>query len=249
MKTKIYRRIISMIRAQGSVFAVLLDPDKVDIKRIPRMVSEAEHSGVDLFLVGGSLLLSSNFDRVMEELKRNARIPVLIFPGSSMQLSRFADAILFLSLISGRNPQWLIGEQVRSAPIIKSFGLEAIPTGYILVDSGRQTSVSFISNTTPIPQDKPDILCAHGLAGQYLGMRLLYLDAGSGANQPVEPEMIKSLRKYVELPIFVGGGIRTPKSARMLVEAGANGIVIGNVLEKYWDVTILRKFAESIHRS
>jgi len=162
-----------------------------------------------------------------------------------MQLTSHADAILFMSLISGRNPNYLISEQVKAAPLIQKQGLEPIPTGYLLIDGGTQTSVSFISNTTPIPRDKCEIAWAHALAGQYLGMQLIYLEAGSGAKTPVPDLMISSVKKQVSVPIIVGGGIRSPETARQKVEAGADFIVTGNVIEK--DPSLMSAFAEAIH--
>ena len=162
-----------------------------------------------------------------------------------MQLTSYADAIFFMSLISGRNPNYLISEQVKAAPLIQKQGLEPIPTGYLLIDGGTQTSVSFISDTTPIPRDKYEIAWAHALAGQYLGMQLIYLEAGSGAEIPVPDPMISSVKKQVSVPIIVGGGIRSPETAQQKVEAGADFIVTGNVIEK--DPSLMSAFAEAIH--
>lgn len=248
MKRPVWERIKSEIDAKGGLFVLLFDPDTIDIEKIGRSVREAEEAGVDLFLVGGSLVFSADFMLKAKKIKKEASVPVLLFPGSSMQITDGVDGVLFMSLISGRNPEYLIGEQVKASPIIRALGLETIPTGYILIDSGVQTSVSFMSGTIPIPADKPDILCAHGLAAQYLGMELLYLDAGSGARRSVSPSMVKALAECVEIKIFVGGGIKKPETASAMVESGASGVVIGNLFEKNWDKALLKAFAQAIHQ-
>jgi putative glycerol-1-phosphate prenyltransferase len=157
---------------------------------------------------------------------------VIIFPGGSHQLSPRADAIFFLSLISGRNPELLIGEQVKSAFMVKEYGLETIPVGYILVESGKYTSVEFMSDTKPVPRDKWEICAAHALAGEYLGMKYIYLEAGSGAGKPVSPLMVRKVKKTISLPLIVGGGIRTVKDARTIIRAGADFIVLGSIIER-----------------
>ncbi|MBN2001081.1 phosphoglycerol geranylgeranyltransferase, partial [candidate division KSB1 bacterium] len=172
---------------------------------------------------------------------------VIIFPGSTKQISPYADAILFLSLISGRNPNVLIGEQVVAAPIIKSIGLEAIGTAYMFIESGNVTSAQFVSDTRPIPREKPDIAIAHALAAEYLGMKIIYLEAGSGAKYSVPEELVAAVKKYVSVPLIVGGGIRTPDEARKKVLAGAHFVVTGNVLEKNRDPGLIKAFADAIH--
>jgi phosphoglycerol geranylgeranyltransferase len=183
----------------------------------------------------------------VEAIKSCTDRPVILFPGSSYQLSPVADAVLFLTLVSSRNPEYLISEQVKAAPQIKKAGLEAIPTGYILIESGRSTSVGFISNSQPIPMDKLDIAKAHALAAQYMGMRLIYLEAGSGAMYSVPEDLIREVDNYTDIPIIVGGGISTPKDARNKVIAGANHIVIGNHFEQGNDTEALQDFADAIH--
>ena len=226
---------------------MLLDPDRLQTEKLIELAIKSEESGADGFLVGSSLLLSTRFDDAIKELKRNVSSPIIIFPGNANQVSRYADAILFLSLISGRNPQLLIGEQVKAAPVIKEFGLEPIPTGYILIESGKATSVQFLSSTQPIPKDKPDIACAHALAAEYMGMKLVFLEAGSGADNPVPDEIIKEVKDFISIPIVTGGGVKTPKQAESKVKSGASFVIIGNALEKNPDGNILKEFAKAIH--
>ena len=203
-------------------------------------------NGVDAILVGGSIIGGSNFDNFVKGVKSHSTVPVIIFPGNSTQLSRHADAIFFLSLISGRNPEYLIGEHVKASPIIKEFGLEVIPTGYLLIESGNLTSVLFMSHTLPIPRDKLDIAKYHALAAEYLGMKFVYLDAGSGAQKSIPEEMISTIKDYISIPILVGGGIRSPEDARSKVEAGAQGIIIGTVLQE--NQKLIKDFALAIHK-
>ena len=210
-------------------------------------IRDATEAGADGFLVGGSLLLSNEIDKLIQLIKSNTSLPVIIFPGSLFQISPVADAILFLLLISGRNPEHLIGNQVTAAPIIKKVGLEAISTGYMLIEAGKTTSAEFMSNTRPIPQNKPDIAVAHALAAEYIGLKLLYLDAGSGAELPVPDEMIQKIAKYSSLPMIIGGGIRNPDVAREKVQAGASFIVTGTINEENSHHTLVREFAEAVH--
>jgi phosphoglycerol geranylgeranyltransferase len=180
-------------------------------------------------------------------IKAVVDVPVIIFPGDVGFVTGAADAILFLSLVSGRNPQFLIGEHVLAAPVLKEAGLEPIPTAYMLVEGGSTTSVEFMSSTKPIPRDKPDIAMAHALAAQYLGMRLAFFDAGSGAAEHVPEELVRRVAAYVDLPVMVGGGIREPSDAGRLVEAGARVVITGDVVEKTGDAGLLTAFAEAVH--
>lgn len=209
--------------------AVLVDPDaNTDLHKL---VTVAVAHEVDTFFVGGSLLTKDSLHDTLITLTSKSNIPCYIFPGSSNQVSDQADGILFLSLISGRNPDYLIGQQVMAAPLIKEAQIDVIPTGYILIDGGIQTSVSYMSNTTPIPSDKAAIASATALAGQYLGLKLIYMDTGSGAQNCVSPDMIKAVKKTTSVPLVVGGGIRDLQSAQRALEAGADMIVVGNQLE------------------
>lgn len=213
--------------------AVLVDPDKVeDPSRLQLLTNLATENCVDFFFVGGSLITTSNLGQVVKQIKDNVTIPVILFPGNYMHVEPSADALLFLSLISGRNPELLIGQHVIAAPILRNTKLEIISTGYILINSGSITSVAYISNTTPIPDDKYSLAACTAMAGEMLGLQCIYLDAGSGAEKEISIRMIASVRKAVNVPLIVGGGINTSQKALNALEAGADMIVIGNALEK-----------------
>ena len=219
--------------------AVLIDPDKVeDPGSLTRLLNMASENCVDFFLVGGSLITTTNLSEVIRQIKEAVNIPVVLFPGNSMQIDPGADAILFLSLISGRNPDLLIGQHVIAAPILKNNRIEVMPTGYMLINSGRITSVAYISNTTPIPDDKYSLAACTALAGTMLGLQLIYMDAGSGAEKEISPRMISTVRKAIDTPLIVGGGINTTAKAIAALQAGADMIVIGNALEKNPDLLI-----------
>jgi putative glycerol-1-phosphate prenyltransferase len=242
-----YERLTKVRQQRGAGYFILLDPDKINQDLLPSFVRDATEAGVDAFLVGGSLLLRNDLDKQIQAIKGNTNAPVVIFPGGLMQVSGFADAILFLMLISGRNPEYLIGNQVLAAPIVRQSGLEAISTGYMLIEAGNTTSAEFMSSTKPIPRDKPDIALAHALAAEIIGMKLVYLDAGSGAQISVPEEMIQAITRHCSLPVIVGGGIRTPEEARRKVEAGASFIVTGTVTERNNHHSFIREFAEAVH--
>ena len=225
--------------------AVLIDPDKPSDAQVLSIVEKAKAADVDFFFVGGSLLVTDSLDHCIKLIKANCDIPVLIFPGNSLQISKYCDGFLLLSLISGRNPEMLIGRHVIAAPYLKLYGNEIIPTGYMLIDSGKATSVSYMSDTTPIPHDKDDIAMCTALAGEMLGLKLIYLEAGSGALMPVSTSMISKVSQMIKIPLIVGGGIRTPEAAADAVKAGADIIVIGTAFEK--EPEMLKKFAEAIH--
>jgi len=244
---KLLDQLLKVKKDRGAGYLVLIDPDKQEIDRAVDLAKICSGAGVDAFLVGGSLLFDFIFDELIQGIKAHCDVPVIIFPGSTKQLSPYADAILFLSLISGRNANALIGEQVIAAPIIKSMGLEPISTAYMFIESGNITSAQFISDTRPIPREKPEIAMAHALAGEFLGMNLVYLEAGSGAKYSVPESLISALYDYISIPIVVGGGIRTPEQARRKVEAGASFIVTGNVIEEKRDAALVRAFADAVH--
>ena len=243
----VYQTLVTAAKTKGAGYLVLVDPDKVDGNNFPKFIEQATDAGVDGFLVGGSLVLADTFEECVKAIKKSTSIPVVIFPGSVQQISREADAILFLSLLSGRNAEHIIGSQVTAAPIIKRMNLEAISTAYMLVESGRTTSAEFMSNTKPLPRNKPDIAVAHALAAEYIGFKLLYLEAGSGAEQPVPDEMIAAVSQYCSVPLIVGGGIRTAEDAHKKVTAGAKFVVTGNVLERNGSKNLIQEFASAIH--
>ena len=205
-----------------------------------------EANGVDALLIGSSLMLTVDLDEAVSQVKAHVDIPVILFPGALHHISHHADAILFLSLISGRNPQYLIGEQVHAAPIIQAYDLEPIATGYILIGSDSITSAEYMSNTRPIPRDKSTIAVAHALAAEYLGMHMVYLDAGSGARPSVPETMVEFVSDNVSIPIIVGGGIRSPQIAREKVQAGADFVVTGTILEEQASPALIRELADAI---
>lgn len=215
------------------LFALLIDPDKVTKQEAERLRDQSVALGVDLLFVGGSLMTGYQLHDVVTVMKQQDQIPVILFPGSNLHIDHEADAILLLSLISGRNADLLIGQHVVAAPLLKKSPLQILPTGYMLVDSGVQTTVSYISNTTPIPYDKPSIAACTAMAGELLGLKLIYLDAGSGAARPISQRMIAAVRKAVDLPLIVGGGIKTPEMIHDALTAGADVVVVGNTIEQY----------------
>ena len=244
----VYQYLMDVRKRKGAGFLVLMDPDRSN----PRMVSEQAKkccdAGVDAILVGASIMMNGMFEDVVESVKSVADVPVIIFPGEKSQVTPKADAIFFLSLLSGRNPEFIIGEQVYSAPLIKSIHLEAISTAYLLVESGKTTSVEFMSNSKPLPADKPEIALAHAMAAEMFGMKLVYLEAGSGAVRPVPDEMIRAVSSGVDVPVIVGGGIRTPETVSAKVSAGASFVVIGNHLEYGANMGGLESLVKAAHR-
>ncbi len=223
----IYNRI-SQSRKKG--IAILIDPDKNTPVTLEKILQNCNQFGVDFIFVGGSLVVG-NTSEIITYIKLRTEIPVVIFPGNVIQISDKADGILFLSLISGRNPEYLIGQHVIAAPTLKKSGIEVIPTAYILIENGRTTSVEYISNTVPIPADKPEIVVATALAGEMLGMKMIYLEAGSGAAKSVALGIISEVRKSTTIPILVGGGIKSGEDAKKIFEAGADIVVIGSAVE------------------
>lgn len=244
MPKQLLDKILQNKQLKKKALAVLLDPDKVETTAFNQFLYNCVENRVDFFFVGGSLITNNIMAEMIESIHSQTNIPVIIFPGNSLHIEPSADGILLLSLISGRNPDYLIGQHVIAAPLLKQSGLEILSTGYILVDSGRQTTVSYISNTTPIPHDKPDIAACTAIAGELLGLKLIYLDGGSGAMYPVSPKMIRRVRENIDAPLIVGGGINSAEKAHDALEAGADIIVIGNAFEK--NPTLLPEIAEVI---
>ncbi len=220
-------------------FALLVDPDKYNDRSLDKLIKRINQDPPDLLLVGGSILFNP-IEITITALKLGTKLPVFIFPGNVIQLSDRADGILFLSLISGRNAEFLIGNHVLAAPHLNRSGIEVIPTGYMLIENGRSTSVEYMSNTRPIPDSKPEIAVATAMAGEMLGMKTIYLEAGSGAARPVGLDMIRAIRKQISLPLIVGGGISTVVGAREVYRAGADLIVVGTALER--DPSLIKDF-------
>jgi phosphoglycerol geranylgeranyltransferase len=245
MKHRIYTQLLEKKQKGQKSFAVLIDPDKVNKQSVQLLVKLSVDAGVDYFLVGGSLVISNRLDEVVKQIKAICDIPVILFPGSPSQVSSYADALLYLSLISGRNPELLIGQHVISAPFVKQSGLEIISTGYMVVDGGAPTTVSYISNAAPLPADKNEIAMCTAMAGEMLGMKVIYMDAGSGAKRAITESMIQSVAQQIEAPLIVGGGITDPEKAYLNCKAGADVIVIGNAIEK--DASLIKEMAAAIH--
>lgn len=248
MKDNTFQKMLEIRSRKGCGFVFLLDPDGFKINQVPEVVGTAREAGVDIFFIGGSLILRRDFDEFTAAVKKAAgECPVVLFPGNLQQISGNADAILFLSLISGRNPNHLIDTQVLAAPQIWQLGLEAISCAYMLVESGQTTSAEYMSHTRPMPRNKPAIAVAHSLAAQYLGFKLIYLEAGSGARLSVPDEMIHAVTQTVETPVIAGGGIRTPEEAARKAQAGASFVVIGNHFENRDNHALFKEFADAIH--
>ena len=242
---KIYSHILDSRQKGKKLFAVLVDPDRVTTKQAEAIAIQASRASVDFLFVGSSLLTNGSLDKCIHALKQNSNIPIVLFPGNVLQVSNDADAILLLSLISGRNAEMLIGKQVVAAPMLKASGLEIISTGYMLVDPGHPTSVSYMSNTQPIPHDKNDIAWCTALAAEMLGMKMIFMDAGSGARTPINSSMIAAVKTHINVPLIVGGGIKNPDKAIDNCNAGADVIVVGNSIEK--DSGLIEEISSAIH--
>ncbi len=245
MKQKLYHQITERKNHGRKSFTVLVDPDKVDATQTDQLVSLAIKAKVDYFFVGGSLVISNNLDACIQQIKASCDIPVILFPGAPSQVSKYADALLYLSLISGRNPELLIGQHVISAPFVKQSGLEIMPTGYMVIDGGAPTTVSYISNASPIPADKNEIAMCTAMAGEMMGMKLIFMDAGSGAKRPITETMIEKVASHIEVPLITGGGITDPEKAYRNCKAGADIIVVGNAIEK--DASLIKEMSDAVH--
>lgn len=243
---KVYRRILELQAAGKKGFAVLVDPDNIELDAIETMADLCNTASVDFLFVGGSLMLSNHLDACIERFSQYSDIPVVLFPGSPSQVSTQADALFYLSLISGRNPELLIGAHVVSAPMIKASGLEIISTGYMVIDGGKPTTVSYMSHSAPIPHDKDDVAVCTAIAGELLGKHVLYMDAGSGAMHPISTKMIEKVKHHTRIPLIVGGGIHTPEKAIANCKAGADIIVVGNAIEK--DINLINTLSLAIHQ-
>ena len=245
MPNEIYHSFSDRKRSGKKSFAVLIDPDKVNDQTVAELIELSVSSKVDYFFVGGSLVVSNYLDQCLQLIKKSCSIPTVLFPGSPSQVSKYADALLYLSLISGRNAELLIGQHVVSAPMVKKSGLEVMSTGYMVVDGGAPTTVSYISNSSPLPSDKSEIAVCTALAGEMLGMKLIYMDAGSGAKNPISETMISKVAQSIAVPLIVGGGIVDPEKAYLNCKAGADIIVVGNAIEK--DSSLIREMADAVH--
>ncbi len=241
--------MLDTLATKGAGYLVLVDPERWDIEEVELFIQKINASGADGIMVGSSLIIGEGAQQKMKKIQEIAKLPVILFPGNVNQLTPHVDAIFFLSVISGRNPQYLIGDQVLAAPLVRELGIEPIATAYMLIESGKVTSAEFMSGSKPIPRDKDEIAVAHALAADYLGFKFIYLEAGSGALYSVTPNMVRAVCHYTDVPVIVGGGIHSPEVARALVEAGAAFIVTGNVLEDSSKTHLMEAFAKAIHKN
>ncbi|MAX09298.1 MAG: geranylgeranylglyceryl/heptaprenylglyceryl phosphate synthase [Candidatus Marinimicrobia bacterium] len=228
----IFERLIKSNNHNNKQLIALLDPDKKNDESLKAQLEYVNNNNFCAVLIGGSLMMDSKYANRIQMIKDNTDLPLIGFPSSLSQINKNFDAVLFMSLLSGRNPHYLIGEHVLSAPIIYDFEIEAIPVGYILLDGGSRTSVEVVSNTRPLPMDKIDIVVAHALASQYLGHKFIYLECGSNSKKKIDLKLLSEVKKYIEIPIIVGGGIKNKDDISQIYKAGADFVVIGSMIEK-----------------
>ncbi len=243
MKNRIYNEITANKKNGKKMLAVLLDPDKCKGELGEKIISELVNNTPTYVFVGGSHTMQSTCE-IIELLRKKINVPVIQFPGNASQFSKNADALLYLSLLSGRNAEFLIGQHVYSAMAIKNSEIEVIPTAYILIDGGKNTSVEYMSNTRPIPHDKIDIAVSTAVAGELLGLKITYLEAGSGAKNPVSAAMINYVRNNLNFPLIVGGGISTVENLKAAYDAGADLVVVGNAFES--DTKKIERFVKFV---
>ncbi len=244
-RTQIYTELTKARQLGKKKLAVLIDPDKMRLGKLDQIIDLSVRCQVDYFFIGGSLLVNSQLDQCLQMIRQRCQIPLILFPGSTYQVSNKADAILYLSLVSGRNPDLLIGQHVIAAPYLKLSSLEVLSTGYMLIDGGVGTTVLYMSNTSPIPSNKADIAVCTAMAAEMLGLKMIFMDAGSGASRPVSAEMIEAVRGAVDIPLIVGGGIRSAEKVAENLKAGADVIVMGNAFEH--DPSLMIDIAATVH--
>jgi phosphoglycerol geranylgeranyltransferase len=247
MEGNVERYLLEKIRADGSIHITLIDPEKVTPPQASKIASKAKACETSAIMIGGSTFVSGvHLDDVVKTVKRTVKIPIILFPNNVTGISRYADAIWFMSLLNSVDPYFIMGAQILGAPLVKKYGIEPIPLGYIIVGEGGTAGV--VGKAIPVPYNKPELAAAHALAGQYLGMRFVYLEAGSGAKSPVPPEMIGAVKRYIDAPLIVGGGIRTQEQALAAASAGADIIVTGNVVEENGIKRKVSQIVEGIRR-
>jgi len=248
MVGRVEKYLLDRIKEDGAIHLTLIDPEKVTPQSASKIAHEAESSRTAGIMIGGStLVLTSHLDLIVKAVKEAVKIPVILFPNNVTSISKYADAVWFMSLLNSSDPFFITGAQVLGAPMIKKFGLEPIPLGYIVIGEGG--SVGVIGRVSPIPYDKPELATAHALAAQYLGMRFVYLEAGSGAKQPAPSEMIRMVKEVVDVPLIVGGGIRTGEQAKEAIDAGADILVTGTIIEELGGKDVIRELIEGIRSS
>ncbi len=241
----VYQKMLQSHAQKQKGFAILIDPDKVTQKIAGHLAMQAQEAKADYIFFGGSLMVSNHVDACISAIKAETNIPVVLFPGNPNQISSYADALLYLSLVSGRNAELLIGAHVTSAPHVLVSGLEVISTAYMVIDGGAPTTVSYMSGSFPIPYDKDDIALCTALAASMQGKHIIYMDAGSGARRPISESMISLVSSKVNNPLIVGGGIVEPEKAYLNCKAGADIIVVGNAIEK--NETLIKEMAAAVH--
>ena len=247
MVGSVEKYLLEKIESEGTIHLTLIDPEEVTSPQASRIASKAKLSGTSAIMIGGSTFFSAaHLDDVVKAVKHTVKIPIILFPSNVTGISRYADAIWFMSLLNSADPYFLMGAQVLGAPLIKKYRLEPIPLGYIIVGDGGTASV--VGKAVPVPYNKPELAAAHALAGQYLGMRFIYLEAGSGARRPVPPEMIRLVKSYIDVPLIVGGGIKSRGQALAAASAGADIIVTGNVIENTEVKSKVAEIVEGIKR-
>jgi len=230
MLGRVEKYLLERIKAEGSIHITLVDPEKLTTPQASRIAENSKTSGTSAIMIGGSTFVSqAHLDAVVKAIGRTVKIPTILFPNNVTGISRHADAIWFMSLLNSVDPYFLIGAQILGAPLVKKYGLEPISMGYVIVGEGGTAGI--VGKALPVPYNKPELAAAHALAGQYLGMRFIYLEGGSGAKNPVPPEMIRMVKHFIDIPLIVGGGIRTKEQALAAASAGAGIIVTGNIIE------------------
>jgi phosphoglycerol geranylgeranyltransferase len=245
----VYEKLFLTARNGKAAHVVLLDPDKLTVKSAAESAKRCSKAGVDALFVGGSTATTERLNEIVKSIKVNSSIPVILFPGGADQIVKYADAVLFMSLLSGRNPRFLVEEPLKGVPLIHNYGIETIGMGYLLIESDKPSAVQIVSGTEPLSRSNPEIVAQHALMAQYFGMRVVYLEGGSGVGVPIPPEMIQMVRDAISLPLIVGGGIRTPEAAAIRVKSGADIIVTGNVFETSGTETLLSELVSAIHSS
>jgi phosphoglycerol geranylgeranyltransferase len=230
MLGRVEKYLLEKIKSEGSIHMTLVDPEKMTPAQAAQVAENSKANGTSAMMIGGSTFVSqAHLDDVIKAIRHIVEIPIILFPNNITGISRYADAIWFMSLLNSVDPYFLIGAQILGAPLVKKYGLEAISMGYIIVGEGGTAGV--VGKAIPVPYNKPDLTAAHALAGQYLGMHFIYLEGGSGAKNPVPPEMIRMVKQLIDIPLIVGGGIKTKEQALAAASAGADIIVTGNIVE------------------
>ena len=245
----IFHQLEEKRKKHGTQIFALIDPDAKNDPILPKIIEIINKSSYDGILVGGSYICDNNFEDRLKIIKNKTDLPIIIFPGDSNQISKTADAVLFLSLLSGRNSKYLIEEQVSSSKKIYNYELEVIPTGYLLLKTDKKSAVEIISNTDPLDMNDTENIISHSLAAEYLGKKLLFLECGSNSNSPININLLKKISQFINIPIMVGGGIKDKKTAIKLANNGASYLVVGSLIEETLDYSFLLDMNESIRRS